>query len=211
MPKPPDIRAGRQASPRTNWRRRRARTTGDAPYLSARPSRLSTSYRRAANANTTPQKNASPRAVYGKSASRPIRLKHKRLSPRSSENLPPCRGLLAAIPKHTEWRGFAGDRRIKKPERGGDPDGDAALLFSDRHGREAGDGGRGRLRHVVEIENGGTFDRDRARSGRQATSRRERRPRHESRIAQDTARTAHGAFRCARTDERTPDARTRHA
>lgn len=67
--------------------------------------------------------------------------------------------------------------------------------FSDRDWREAGDGGRGRLRHVVENENGGTFDRDRARSGRQATFRMERRPRHESRGAQDTARTAYGAFR----------------
>ena len=57
---------------------------------------------------------------------------------------------------------------------------------------------------VVEIEDGGTFDRDRSRSGRQATYRRERRPRHERRNAQDTARTAHGAFRCARTEEPRP-------
>lgn len=82
MPKPPDVRARRQASPRTNWRRRRARTTGDAPYLSARPSRLSTSYRRAANANTTPQKNASV-APY---------------SPETQEALAAFIGELAAMP-----------------------------------------------------------------------------------------------------------------
>ena len=59
------------------------------------------------------------------------------------------------------------------------------MLFSDRDGREAGDGGRGHFRHVVEIENGGTFDRDRARSrGRppRGTARRTRR-RGEAEIA----------------------------
>lgn len=107
MPKPPDIRSGRQASPRTNWRRRRARTTGDAPYLSARPSRLSTSYRRAVNANTTPQKNASPapptararRALFARNT-RGSRRVHRRTCRHTA-------GRVAAIPKHTEGREFA--------------------------------------------------------------------------------------------------------
>lgn len=72
----------------------------------------------------------------------------------------PCRNRLTFGPGDRQAPRTGGD----DPERDGDPYGDAALSFSDRHGREAWDCGRGRLRHVVEIENGGTFDRDRARS-----------------------------------------------
>ena len=60
------------------------------------------------------------------------------------------------------------------------------MLFSDRDGREARDGGRGHFRHVVEIENGGTFDRDRARAGRGAV---QTAARHCQQVENDAIRT----------------------